>query len=141
MRVRTGVITGVLAIIVVAGSTAAQAQKGGSQNPGDPTTNPIVVPTTDASGTPKSPRSSPDWGKFSDPVGANNPDTLERPSITGNGDRQKQMKAEAAKLLALVNELKREVDQTDSDKAALDTAKKTDEIEKLAHALKETMKN
>jgi hypothetical protein len=58
-----------------------------------------------------------------------------------NIDRQKQLVEETEKLLALANELKTDVDKSTKDTLSLDVVKKADEIEKLAHSVKEKMKN
>jgi hypothetical protein len=58
-----------------------------------------------------------------------------------NIDRQKQLVEDTQKLLALANELKADVDKSTKDTLSLDVVKKADEIEKLAHSVKEKMKN
>lgn len=57
-----------------------------------------------------------------------------------NVDRQKQLVEETQKLVALANELKLEVDKSSKDTLSLDVIRKADEIEKLAHSVKEKMK-
>jgi hypothetical protein len=57
-----------------------------------------------------------------------------------NLDRQKQLVLDTQKLLALANELKVEVDKSNKDTMSLDVIRKAEEIEKLAHAVKEKMK-
>jgi hypothetical protein len=44
------------------------------------------------------------------------------------------------KLLALATQLKQEVDKTNKDVLSVDVIRKADEIEKLAHSVKERMK-
>ncbi len=44
------------------------------------------------------------------------------------------------KLLSLANELKADVDKSSKDTLSLDVVRKADEIEKLAHSVKEKMK-
>jgi hypothetical protein len=55
-------------------------------------------------------------------------------------DRQKQLVNDTQKLLALANELKVQVDKSNKDTLSLDVIRKADEIEKLAHNVKEKMK-
>jgi predicted Zn-dependent protease len=55
-------------------------------------------------------------------------------------DRQKQLAADTEKLLALATELKQQVDKSNKNTLSLGVIKKADEIEKLAHSLKERMK-
>jgi hypothetical protein len=57
-----------------------------------------------------------------------------------NTDRQKQLVADTERLLNLANELKADVDKSNKDTLSLDVVKKADEIEKLAHNVKEKMK-
>jgi hypothetical protein len=57
-----------------------------------------------------------------------------------NVDRQKQLVNDTQKLLALANELKTDVDKSSKDTLSLDVIRKADEIEKLAHNVKEKMK-
>lgn len=57
-----------------------------------------------------------------------------------NEDRQKRLVADTDKLLALATDLKTEVSKTNKDTMSIDVIKKADEIEKLAHSVKEKMK-
>jgi hypothetical protein len=57
-----------------------------------------------------------------------------------NLDRQKKLVDDTAKLVSLANELKADVDKSSKDTLSLDVIKKADEIEKLAHSVKEKMK-
>ena len=57
-----------------------------------------------------------------------------------NIDRQKKLVEDTAKLLELANELKAAVDKSDKNTLSLDVVRKADEIEKLAHSVKERMK-
>ncbi len=58
-----------------------------------------------------------------------------------NVERQKQLVEETQKLLSLANELKADVDKSNKDMLSLEVVRKADEIEKLAHNVKEKMKN
>jgi nitric oxide reductase activation protein len=57
-----------------------------------------------------------------------------------NSERQKRLVADTDKLLALATDLKAQVDKTNKDTLSMDVIKKADEIEKLAHSVKERMK-
>ncbi len=57
-----------------------------------------------------------------------------------NTDRQKRLVADTDKLLALATDLKAQVDKSTKDTLSVDVIKKADEIEKLAHSVKERMK-
>ncbi len=57
-----------------------------------------------------------------------------------NAERRKQIADESTKLLTLAMALKAEVDKTNKDTLSLNVIRKADEIEKLAHNVKEKMK-
>jgi hypothetical protein len=57
-----------------------------------------------------------------------------------NEERKKQLSDDSAKLLTLAMALKAEVDKTNKDMLSLNVIRKADEIEKLAHNVKEKMK-
>ena len=57
-----------------------------------------------------------------------------------SSDRQKRLVADTDKLLALATDLKQQVDKTNPNILSVDVIKKADEIEKLAHSVKERMK-
>jgi hypothetical protein len=57
-----------------------------------------------------------------------------------NAERKKQIAADSAKLLKLATDLKAEVDQSNKDMLSLNVIRKAEEIEKLAHNVKEKMK-
>jgi hypothetical protein len=55
-------------------------------------------------------------------------------------ERKKQIAADSAQLLRLANDLKSEVDKTNKDTLSLNVIRKADEIEKLAHSVRERTK-
>jgi hypothetical protein len=55
-------------------------------------------------------------------------------------ERQKQLVADTNKLLALTTALKEQVDDSNKNVLSLDMIKKADQIEKLAHSVKERIK-
>ncbi len=57
-----------------------------------------------------------------------------------NQERQAHLKRDTEQLLKLANELKVYVDKSNENVLSLDVIKKADEIEKLAHSVKEKMK-
>jgi hypothetical protein len=57
-----------------------------------------------------------------------------------NQERQGQLKRDTDKLLKLATELKDYVDKTNENVLSFDVVKKAEEIEKLAHSVKEKMK-
>lgn len=57
-----------------------------------------------------------------------------------NVERRKQIADDSAKLLKLATDLKSEVDKTTKDTLSLGVIRKADEIERLAHSVKEKMK-
>jgi hypothetical protein len=56
-----------------------------------------------------------------------------------NAERKKQIGQESTKLLKLATDLKTEVDKTNKDTLSIGVIRKADEIEKLAHSIKEKM--
>ena len=57
-----------------------------------------------------------------------------------NQARQADLKRDTEKLLKLATELKEYVDKTNESTLSLDVVKKAEEIEKLAHSVKDKMK-
>jgi hypothetical protein len=78
--------------------------------------------------------------------GMNGPEPLsphlqEQQARARNSERQKKLVDDTNKLLALATDLKTQVDKTNKDILSVDVIKKADEIEKLAHSVKERMKD
>ncbi len=57
-----------------------------------------------------------------------------------NRERQVQLQRDTDNLLKLANELKQSVDKSSENTLSMDVVKKAEEIEKLAHSVKEKMK-
>lgn len=57
-----------------------------------------------------------------------------------NQERQLHLKTDTDKLFKLATELKEQVDKSNQNILSLDVIKKADEIEKLAHSVKEKMR-
>ncbi len=57
-----------------------------------------------------------------------------------NQERQANLKRDTEKLLKLAAELKESVDKTSESTLSVDVVKKAEEIEKLAHSVKDKMK-
>jgi len=57
-----------------------------------------------------------------------------------NLERKKQIAEDSAKLLKLATDLKTEIDKTNKDTLSLSVIRKAEEIERLAHIVKEKMK-
>ena len=57
-----------------------------------------------------------------------------------NKQRQQDLKRDTDRLLTLATELKQSVDKSNAEVLSVDVVKKADEIEKLAHSVKEKMK-
>jgi len=64
----------------------------------------------------------------------------EQQAKSRNDDRQKRLVDDTAKLYALASELKDEVAKSDKNKLSLEVIRKADEIEHLAHSVKDRMK-
>ena len=70
-----------------------------------------------------------------------NASQAKKPSFeTANAERKKQMIEDSSRLLKAAADLKTELDKTDRDMLSLSVIRKAEEIEKLAHSLKEKMK-
>jgi len=72
--------------------------------------------------------------------GPPSPRLEEQQELARSTERQKKLVADTNKLLALATELKTDVDKTNKNILSMDVIKKADEIEKLAHSMKERMK-
>jgi len=57
-----------------------------------------------------------------------------------NEERQAQLKRDSERLFKLATELKESVDKSNQNTLSIDVIKKAEEIEKLAHSVKEKMK-
>jgi hypothetical protein len=68
------------------------------------------------------------------------PHRAEQQEKLRNDDRQKRLVADTDKLLLLATDLKAQVDKSTKDTLSVDVIKKAEEIEKLAHSVKERMK-
>jgi hypothetical protein len=83
--------------------------------------------------TPPGRHSAPDYESLP-------PRVEEQQALARNNERQKRLVADTDKLLALATDLKAQVDKTNKDTLSVDVIKKAEEIEKLAHSVKERMK-
>jgi hypothetical protein len=125
MRVRPRIANwlagcGLMLALTVAGWGQSSGQSGGHSTPSSPTP-PSLSPTVPGdTGIP--PQMEQDQAKMR------------------NTERQKQLVSDTQKLLALAQELKVDVDKSNKDTLSLDVIRKADEIEKLAHSVKEKMK-
>jgi hypothetical protein len=70
------------------------------------------------------------------PVAQNGQQNLE----AANAERRKQIADDSARLLKLATDLKAEVDKTTKDTLSLSVIRKAEEIEKLAHSVKDKMR-
>jgi len=57
-----------------------------------------------------------------------------------NADRKRQIADDSSRLLKMASDLKAEVDKTSKDTLSLGVIRKAEEIEKLAHSVKDKMK-
>jgi hypothetical protein len=62
------------------------------------------------------------------------------PQELANQQRKDQLAADTAKLLQLANELKAEMDKSTKDTLSLSVVKKAEQVEKLAHKVRDEMK-
>lgn len=64
----------------------------------------------------------------------------QRNFAAANAERKRQIADDSARLLKLATDLKAEVDKTTKDTLSLNVIRKADEMERLAHSVKEKMK-
>jgi hypothetical protein len=72
---------------------------------------------------------------------ANTQTDPQKHQATAELERKNEITADTAKLLQLANELKVEMDKSSKDMLSLSVVRKAEEIEKLAHKLRERMKS
>jgi len=88
-----------------------------------------------------SPRLSPDPGLAPDSHEDEGRANMEKDMAKrANRERQAQLQRDTDNLLKLANQLKQYVDKSNEHTLSLDVVKKAEEIEKLAHSVKEKMK-
>lgn len=66
--------------------------------------------------------------------------TKQQNFAAANAERRKQIADDSTRLLKLASDLKAEVDKTSKDTLSINVIRKADEIERLAHNVKEKMK-
>jgi hypothetical protein len=121
-----GVLTGLIGIAIVPIVGQGKLQQGPPSPPPNPpgVTPHQIYPTPDAKG-----------------MTDGDPEQAQQANYEAeNAERKRRIADESAKLLKLATELKAEVDKTTKDTLSLNVVRKADEIEKLAHSVKETMK-
>lgn len=145
MTMRAG-MTGALAVLALTMAVPAGGMQQGGLGNQDPM-GPPVLPANQggmpgngtSSGTSRS-------GRTQSPVMQDdvpNPlaKTPQQQIQAQNAARQKEIVKDTDKLLDLALELKSDVNKANKDTLSLDVIKKADEIERLAHSVKEKMRN
>jgi hypothetical protein len=92
---------------------------------------------------PDRPTVSPEANRLPDPnqqMKMRQHDEKQQNFDAANAARKKELSDESAQLLTLAMALKAEVDKTNKNMLSLNVIRKADEIEKLAHNVKEKMK-
>jgi hypothetical protein len=74
------------------------------------------------------------------PAATEPPAAADTSKATSQTPQQKQLAEDTAQLLALANELKAELDKSSKDTLSLSVIKKADQVEKLAHKVRDEMK-
>jgi hypothetical protein len=118
---------GIVGVILMAASSAGLS---GGQTVQQPMQDPIQQPR---SGFPGNAHNPLDTSPLEGP-------RAEQQEKARSADRQKRLVADTDKLLALATDLKEQVDKTNPNILSVDVIKKAEEIEKLAHSVKERMK-
>jgi hypothetical protein len=126
--------------ILFAAPVTAFSQSSSSPAPQTPLPNPPPKPTgvspPQAAPVPEA-KPAPDANGQAETRGN---ETKQRTSAATGAERKKQIADDSAKLLKLATDLKAEVDKTSKDTLSINVIRKADEIEKLAHSVKEKMK-
>ncbi len=132
MQRRIGMLAMAGGLAVVAGGVGwgQQGSRGGSGSQSLPS-----IPSM-----PSLPSNTPGLTPITPPDMAASPAMVQEQAKMRNLDRQKQLVLDTQKLLALANQLKSDVDKSNKDTLSLDVIRKAEEIEKLAHSVKEKMK-
>jgi hypothetical protein len=127
MRILRLTVVGTALLITTLPSTLSGGQLSAGQR------NQPTQQQTGPYGATPSPGALPDFGP-------NSPKIEEQQAKARSNERQKKLVADTDKLLALATELKTDVDKTNQNILSMDVIKKAEEIEKLAHSVKERMK-
>jgi hypothetical protein len=103
------------------------------------------IPSLAQDSVPPAPRGQrpiqPDQLPGEDPIVTERREKLEKEmEKKANQERQAQLKQDTEKLLQLSTELKQYVEKTNENVLSVNVIKKAEEIEKLAHSVKEKMK-
>jgi len=118
---------GVFACLIVMAALAAAAPPG-QQAPSGNIDKPYLLPEANR---------LPD---VNDQMKMRDQQTKQQNFAAANAERRKQIAEDSARLLKLATDLKAEVDKTTKDMLSLNVIRKADEIERLAHNMKEKMK-
>ncbi len=96
--------------------------------------------------TPTVPTTVPSAAQSANPMDRNKKedspfgDAVEKQVKQRNDERQRRLVSDTEKLLALATSLHDDVAKTDKNVLSLDVVRRADEIERLAHSIKERMK-
>ena len=119
-------------------TSEAQGRQGSNQIPANnPTTMPDPI-SSPSRGTPSNP--FPSFGGNNGEGDVSTSRMAEQQARSRNVDRQKKIKIDTDRLLALATDLKEQVDKTDKNVLSIEVIRKAEEIEKLAKSVKERMK-
>jgi hypothetical protein len=116
-------------VVILAGLLTIATLSGGAQGPPIPHPNPSIHPP-----------------ELTNPPDANaqmrmhEQQEKHRSFEAANAERKRQLADDSARLLKMATDLKAEVDKTDKDTLSLNVIRRADEIERLAHLVKEKMK-
>ena len=101
----------------------------------------LVVSTRSAEQTPQSPVPNPPFPSQEPTTDQETQDRIQKEMAKkANQERQAQLKRDTEHLYKLATELKQYVDKTNENTLSVDVIRKAEEIEKLAHSVKEKMK-
>jgi hypothetical protein len=120
------------------GSIAGAQSGGGSYGGGSSSGSTSGARSGSVGMGPVSPSTMDEMGAGDLPI---NPQMEHDQAKLRNLERQKQLVADTQKLVALANQLQMDVGKSNKDMLSMDVVRKAEEIEKLAHTVRDKMKN
>ena len=100
----------------------------------------LLLPTRSVGQNPQSPGPNPGFPPQEAPPDQTQERIQKEMAKKANQERQAQLKRDTEHLYKLATELKQYVDKTNENTLSVDVIRKAEEIEKLAHSVKEKMK-
>ena len=117
-----GGLASLVAIVLLTGAAQQGQQPSANPDQASVTPTPVQPPDTNDHAKPPEQQAAP------------------QSAVTPGAEHKRQISDDSARLLTLAMALKAEVDKTNKDTLSLNVIRKADEIEKLAHSVRDKMK-